>query len=53
MSILRPLTLALLTLTVLGLSACGDTWQGLKEDTGENLEATGKAIEKAGEKVKP
>ena len=35
------------------LSACGDTWRGLKEDTGQNMEKTGDAIEKAGEAVKP
>jgi hypothetical protein len=35
------------------LSACGDTWRGLKEDTGQNMEKTGETIEKAGEAVKP
>jgi hypothetical protein len=35
------------------LSACGDTWRGLKEDTGENLERSGEAAEDAGEAVKP
>jgi len=35
------------------LSACGDTWRGLKEDTGENMEKTGEAIEKGGEAIKP
>jgi hypothetical protein len=35
------------------LSACGDTWRGLKQDTGENLEKAGEAVEKAGEAVKP
>ena len=35
------------------LSACGDTWRGLKEDTGENLERSGEAAEEAGEAVKP
>jgi hypothetical protein len=35
------------------LSACGDTWRGLKEDTGENLEKTGEAMEGAGEAVRP
>lgn len=35
-----------------GLAACGDTWRGAKKDTGENLEATGEAIENAGEEVK-
>jgi predicted small secreted protein len=35
------------------LAACGDTWRGLKEDTGQNMEKTGEAIEKAGEAVKP
>lgn len=34
------------------LAACGDTWQGLKKDTGENLEKTGEAIKDAGESVK-
>ena len=31
---------------VLTLGACGDTWRGVKKDTGENLEATGEAIKK-------
>ena len=35
------------------LAACGDTWRGLKQDTGQNMEKTGEAIEKAGEAVKP
>ncbi|WP_169566741.1 hypothetical protein [Sneathiella limimaris] len=34
------------------LGACGDTWSGLKKDTGENMEKTGGAIEDAGTKVK-
>lgn len=33
------------------LSACGDTWSGVKKDTGDNLKKTGEAIEKTGEKV--
>jgi hypothetical protein len=41
--------LALLT----GIVACGDTWRGLKQDTGENLQRTGQAMERVGEKVKP
>ena len=43
--------LFILSITV-AVGACGDTWSGVKKDTGENLKATGKAIEKAGEKVK-
>lgn len=35
------------------LAACGDTWRGAKEDTGENLRATGRAIENTGNKVQP
>ena len=35
------------------LAACGDTWSGLRKDTGDNIQATGNALEKAGEKVKP
>ena len=34
------------------LAARGDTWRGVKEDTGENMEKTGEAIESAGKKVK-
>ena len=37
----------------LTVGACGDTWSGAKKDTGENLEATGQAVEGAGQKVKP
>lgn len=34
------------------MTGCGDTWKGVKKDTGENMEATGKAIEETGEKIK-
>ena len=33
------------------LAACGDTWTGIKEDTRDNTAATGRAVEKAGEKI--
>jgi predicted small secreted protein len=36
----------------LNLAACSDTWQGLKKDTGQNMEAVGQSVDKAGEKVK-
>ncbi len=42
-----------LGLLAVSLAACGDTWEGVKQDTGENLEATGDALEDAGEAVKP
>ena len=42
------LALALVAAT----AACGDTWEGAKKDTGDNLEATGEAIGSAGEAVK-
>lgn len=45
------LNLLVLGFVVVTLAACGDTWQGLKQDTGENLEATGQAVEDAGEAV--
>ena len=53
MSITRPRLVALLSALLLAsaLAACGDTWRGAKEDTGENLEATGQALDEAGEKV--
>lgn len=43
--------LAVCLLLPLGLAACGDTWAGLKKDTGENLEKTGDAIEGAGQSI--
>lgn len=44
---------ALFVALALTLAACGDTWRGVKEDTGENLQRSGQAIERAGEKVQP
>jgi hypothetical protein len=50
---LRNTLRVLLALTLLSaLAACGDTWSGMKKDTGDNMETTGEAIDKAGEKVK-
>lgn len=46
-----PTLMVLLGLSF-ALAACGDTWRGFKTDTGENVEATGEALEKAGEKIK-
>lgn len=48
----RASPLTALTL-LLALAACGDTWRGVKKDTGENLQSTGRAIERAGDVVKP
>ena len=52
----RASRLALLTVLVLlagSLGACGDTWRGAKQDTGDNLKSTGQTLENAGEKVQP
>ena len=45
--------LLLLGLLTVSLAACGDTWEGVKQDTGDNLDATGEALEDAGDAVKP
>jgi predicted small secreted protein len=45
------LSIVWLGLLALGLAACGDTWSGLKQDTGENMEAVGKTVQGAGEDV--
>lgn len=47
---LRVATLLALALTV---SACGDTWRGAKQDTGDNLRSTGQTLDGAGETVQP
>jgi hypothetical protein len=33
------------------LAACGSTWEGMKQDTGENLEALGGGMESTGEDI--
>jgi len=38
-------------LLALAVGACSETWHGAKEDTQENVKATGQAIEKAGETI--
>lgn len=35
------------------LAGCGDTWRGVKKDTGENMEKSGEAVSGAGKKVQP
>lgn len=47
----RAWALVLVTGMTLGLSACGDTWSGFKEDTKENTAAVGRGVEHTGEKV--
>jgi len=51
----RPLALQLLAVFLLTvtLAACGETWSGMRTDTGRAMEATGEAIERGGEAVKP
>lgn len=46
---LSPLTV----LAIAGiLAGCGNTWEGAKKDTKDNVEATGEVIEDTGEKIK-
>jgi len=33
------------------LAACGSTWEGMKQDTGENMEAVGSGMESTGEDI--
>lgn len=41
--------LALIVLFGSMLAACGNTWSGMKEDTGENMEAVGEKMDSGGE----
>ena len=43
--------LALILLFGSMLAACGSTWEGMKQDTGENLERMGGGMESAGEDI--
>lgn len=45
--------LLVLGLMTVALAACGNTWEGFRQDTGQNVEATGEAVEDAGEAIKP
>ncbi len=42
---------ALLLLFGAMLAGCGSTWEGMKQDTGENLEAVGGGMESTGEDI--
>ena len=48
--VLQLVAVLLLTFT---LAACGETWSGMRTDTGRAMETTGQAIERGGEAVKP
>jgi predicted small secreted protein len=43
--------LALILLFGSMLAACGNTWSGMKEDTGENVEAVGEKMDSTGESM--
>jgi predicted small secreted protein len=43
--------LALIALFGSMLAACGSTWEGMKQDTGENMEAVGGSVESTGEDI--
>jgi len=44
---LRRIILSLFLLSFVGsVAACSDTWQGAKQDTGDNLRSTGNKISK-------
>jgi predicted small secreted protein len=45
---IRRLIISLLLVSFMSvLAACGDTWSGVRQDTGENLQAAGNAIDDA------
>ena len=52
LTMIRRLIVSLFILSFVGgLAVCGDTWEGAKKDTSQNLKATGNALEHAGDKV--
>lgn len=38
-------------LLTFGAASCSDTWEGVKQDTKENVKTTGEGIEKAGQNI--
>lgn len=44
--------IAITTVSALALSACSSTWNGVKEDTRENVQAVGDGVEKGWDKTK-
>ncbi|MBL4906455.1 MAG: hypothetical protein JKX94_03310 [Sneathiella sp.] len=52
MKLMNRLLAALILLGIVGLLAgCGDTWEGLKKDTSDNMVKSGNAIKKAGKSL--
>jgi predicted small secreted protein len=49
----KMIAFGLVSLFAVTMAGCENTWHGVKKDTGENLESSGKAIEEAGQKVEP
>lgn len=50
---MRRIIVSLFALSLVGaVGACGDTWRGVKKDTGDNVEKTGEVLDKTGEKIK-
>ena len=45
------LSLCALALTT-SLAACGDTWRGAKQDTGENMNKAGESIDRTGDRIR-
>ena len=52
LSFRRIIAVASVLALATAVTACGDTWRGVKKDTGDNLETTGKALERGGENIK-
>ena len=47
----RNTLVAALLASLVAVSGCSNTWYGVKQDTKEAAQATGRVIEKTGEKI--
>lgn len=51
MLIRMRLAIIAISLLTLGAAACSETWEGAKEDTRDNVKATGEGIEETGDSI--
>ncbi|MFO1153526.1 MAG: hypothetical protein U1E42_07645 [Rhodospirillales bacterium] len=49
---MRKIRLMLLAMVAaFGLAACAETWQGVKQDTRDNVNTVGRGVERVGERM--
>ena len=48
---MRTRLILVAAVVALGLAACSGTWQGVKQDTRDNVNTVGRGVERVGERM--